>query len=57
MGNKCKYHFIIKKDYIFDESMSLNAHKMLLLYEKNKNILLNIKFINLIILNYDNINL
>ena len=32
--NKEKFHFIIKENYILDKSKSLNAHKMLLNYEK-----------------------
>ena len=34
--NKEKFHFIIKKNYILDKSKSLNAHKMLLNYEKSR---------------------
>ena len=39
------------------ESMSLNAYKILLIYAKIKNILLNVKIIILIILNHDNMHL
>ena len=34
--NKEKFHFIIKENYILDKSKSLNAHKMLLTYEKSR---------------------
>ena len=34
--NKEKFHFIIKENYILDKSKSLNAHKMLLNYEKSR---------------------
>ena len=34
--NKEKFHFIIKQNYIVDKSKSLNAHKMLLNYEKSR---------------------
>ena len=34
--NKYKFHFIIKENYILDKSKSLNAHKMLLNYEKSR---------------------
>ena len=34
--NKDKFHFIIKENYILDKSKSLNAHKMLLNYEKSR---------------------
>ena len=37
--------------------MLLNTLKILLIYEKNKNILLNIKIIILIILNHDSMHL
>ena len=38
MGNKQEFHFIIKEDYLFDESMLLNAHKMVSKYEKKSRI-------------------
>ena len=34
--NKEKFHFIIKENYILDKSKSLNAHKILLTYEKSR---------------------
>ena len=33
---KDKFHFIIKENYILDKSKSLNAHKMLINYEKSR---------------------
>ena len=33
---KDKFHFVIKENYILDKSKSLNAHKMLLNYEKSR---------------------
>ena len=35
MGNKYKFYLIIKEDYILDESMSLNSHKLLFIYEES----------------------
>ena len=34
MRNIHKFYFILKEDYILDESMPLNAHKILFIYEK-----------------------
>ena len=31
-----KFYFIIREDYIHDEIISLNAHKILLIYEKSR---------------------
>ena len=46
---------MIKEDFL-NESMSLDAHKMLSIQENINNILLNIWIIILIILNHDNVN-
>ena len=55
MGNKYKFYFIIKEDYLLDESRLVNAHKRISQYEKNQEYPFKHKGYHLIILNHDNL--